>query len=168
MSLLRACRVLALALIVAACGGEPDNINIGAQAPAFETPVLDGEALRFPADTAGRIVVLRFWADWCRFCEPEMRDMEPVYQALREHGVEFLAINAGQSPATVEAFVRKLDISYPVLLDEGSAIARSYGVIGLPTTFFIDGEGVVRGKLLGETTPAVFRAQLDKLLEALR
>jgi peroxiredoxin len=93
-----------------------------------------------------------------------MQDIEKVYQRLKPRGLEVIAINAGQDRKTVAAFMQKIGVSYPALLDEESAIAKSYGVVGLPTTYFVDARGVVRVKLIGESDEAGFeRAALELL-----
>ena len=154
---------LLIVFLLAACGGEPPpKLNTGAAAPAFRTQRADGAAIDFPAAYAGKPVVLRFWADWCKFCEPEMKLIDTVRQ--RHTGLEVLAVNAGQDKATVDAFMRKLGVGYPAALDESSKIAKSYGVVGLPTTYFIDGQGVVRGKIVGEADEAMFERQVKALL----
>jgi peroxiredoxin len=156
---------LLLALLLAACSAEPPaKLNIGDAAPAFAAKRLDGEAVQVPGAYAGRPLVIRFWADWCKFCEGEMKGIEPVYQRHKDRGVEVLAVNAGQDRATVAAFVGKLGISYPALLDEDAATARRYGVVGLPTTYFIDRQGVVRAKVVGEADAATFERRLLELL----
>jgi len=154
------------ALLLAACGSETPKakINIGSTAPAFQTSRIDGAAEQFPSAYAGKALVVRFWADWCKFCEGEMKAIEPVYRA-NQGKLQVLAINAGQDKATVSAFMAKLGVSYPALLDENSAIARSYGVVGLPTTFFIDGQGIVRGKIVGEADEATFARHVQELLQ---
>jgi cytochrome c biogenesis protein CcmG/thiol:disulfide interchange protein DsbE len=113
---------------------------------------------------AGKPLVIRFWADWCKFCEGEMQAIDKVYRRLKPRGLEVIAINAGQDGKTVAAFMQKIGVSYPALLDENSAIAKSYGVVGLPTTYFVDARGVVRVKLIGESDEAAFeRAALELL-----
>lgn len=158
--------ILIAALLLAACGSETPkaNINIGSPAPAFQTSRIDGAAEQFPAAYAGKAVVVRFWADWCKYCEGEMRAIEPVYQANKGK-LQVLAINAGQDKATINAFIKKIGVTYPALLDENSAIARSYGVVGLPTTFFIDSQGTVRGKIVGEADEATFTRHVQELLK---
>jgi peroxiredoxin len=153
-----------IALLLAACGGEPPaKLNIGDAAPAFQTTRPDGAAVAFPADYRGRPVVLRFWADWCKFCEGEMKIIDTVRQ--RHDGLAVLAMNAGQDKATVTAFMDKLGVGYPAALDAESKIARRYGVVGLPTTYLIDGAGVVRGKIVGEADEAMFERQVAVLLK---
>ena len=157
--------LLIATLLLAACGNEAPkaNINIGSIAPTFQTFRADGGAEHFPAAYFGKPLVIRFWADWCKYCEGEMKAIETVYQANKGK-LQVLAINAGQDKATINAFIRKIGVTYPALLDENSAIARSYGVVGLPTTFFIDGKGIVRGKIVGEADEATFARHVQELL----
>mgnify|MGYP000930848730 CR=1 FL=1 len=154
-----------LLLLVAACGGDTPaaKLNVGQVAPAFETTHADGRPARVAA-WAGKPLVIRFWADWCKFCEGERQAIEKVYQRLKPRGLEVIAINAGQDARTVTAFMQKIGVSYPALLDESSSIAKAYGVVGLPTTYFVDARGVVRVKLIGEADGAAFeRAALELL-----
>jgi peroxiredoxin len=155
---------LAALLLLAACSNEPPpKVSRGDTAPAFETVRLDGTRAQFPADFAGRPVVIRFWADWCKYCEGEMKDIEPIYRREKVRGLEVLAVNAGQDRATASAFVGKLGISYPALLDEDATIAKRYGVTGLPTTYFIDRQGRIAAKQIGEMTAAAFEQRVTEL-----
>lgn len=155
---------LLCAFLLASCGGEPPaKLNTGDAAPPFKTQRLDGAPIDFPAAYAGKPVVLRFWADWCKFCEPEMKLIDTVRK--RYAGLEVLAVNAGQDKATIEAFMKKLGVSYPAAMDEDSKIARRYGVVGLPTTYMIDGQGIVRGKIVGESDEAMFERYLGQLMK---
>ncbi|UCV26875.1 TlpA family protein disulfide reductase [Ferribacterium limneticum] len=158
--------LLILALFLSACGKEAPkaNVNIGSIAPTFQTFRADGGAEHFPAAYFGKPLVIRFWADWCKYCEGEMKAIETVYQANKGK-LQVLAINAGQDKATINAFIKKIGVTYPALLDENSAIARSYGVVGLPTTFFIDSKGIVRGKIVGEADEATFARHVQELLQ---
>ncbi len=155
-----------LVCILAACGGEPPaKLNTGDVAPTFQTVRLDGMAAHFPAAWAGKPVVVRFWADWCKFCEGEMQSIEKVWQRHKGKGLEVIAINAGQDRKTVAAFIQKIGVTYPALLDEQAEIAKRYGVVGLPTTYFVDGTGIVRGKVIGEADEATFERHVLELLK---
>ena len=94
-----------------------------------------------------------------------MKAIENVYQRHRGKGLQVLAINAGQDKPAVAAFIKKIGVTYPALLDEKSKIARAYGVVGLPTTYFVDGQGIVRGKVVGEADEATFERQVVELLK---
>lgn len=157
---------LATLLLLTACGGKPPaKLNVGDVAPTFQTLRLDGMAAHFPAAWAGRPVVIRFWADWCKYCEGEMKQIEAVYQRHKGKGLQVIAINTGQDRKTVAAFVQKIGITYPALLDEHSKIAKSYGVVGLPTTYFVDARGIVRAKVIGDADEATFERHALELMK---
>lgn len=155
--------VLCAALLTACSSEPPAKLNIGDAAPAFKTLQLDGTSVDFPAAYAGKPVVLRFWADWCKYCEGEMKVIDVVRQ--RHAGLSVLAVNAGQDRETVAAFMQKLGVGYPAALDESSKVAKSYGVVGLPTTYLIDAQGMVRGKIVGEADEAMFERHVQALLK---
>ena len=154
--------VLGLALTLAAgCDQAPLLVRTGMQAPAFTLPRLQGGTAAFPGDYPGRVVAIRFWADWCPYCYQEMRDLGPTAARLAPRGLVVVAVNAGQERAKVDAFVAKLGIGYPVLVDETGATARAYGVSALPTTFFVAADDW-KGMILGQ-----FRAQALQTINGL-
>ncbi|MFZ1827759.1 MAG: TlpA disulfide reductase family protein [Candidatus Competibacteraceae bacterium] len=139
-------------------------IKNGASAPQFILERLDGARARFPEQYQGQVVVLRFWADWCPYCHSEMQALEPFYRQYRGQGLAILAINVMQPPETVRTFIEKLDISYEALLDRQGEVMRRYQVVGLPTTYLIDRKGVVRARIIGESTPEALTQALSGLL----
>lgn len=146
------------------CGDPAPRLENGAVVPAFTLEDLSQRPIDFPAQAKGQVVALRFWADWCPFCESEMTQLEPVYRRYKDRGLRILAVNVRQDPGTAERFVRRLGISYETLLDVDGRVSRDYGVIGLPTTFFIDRDGRLHAKVLGESTPEVFERIVAELL----
>lgn len=157
---------LPLILLLAACGGPdtPAPVN-GQLAPAFQLNSLVGGTLTVPGSVTGKVVAIRFWADWCPYCRKEMAELQPVYARLHERGLEILAVNVAQDAETARRFVEPLGITYPVLLDPDGATARAYGVKALPITWLVDARGVVRGKIVGEATPEVFERKVLELLD---
>jgi cytochrome c biogenesis protein CcmG/thiol:disulfide interchange protein DsbE len=105
---MRSLLLIPLLLLLAACGGDssPAKLNIGMVAPAFDARHVDGMPAR-AATWAGKPLVIRFWADWCKFCEGEMQAIDKVYRRLKPRGLEVIAINAGQDGKTVAAFMQK-------------------------------------------------------------
>lgn len=164
MTLLRSLGCLLLLALLAGCEQELPMIKNGASAPQFILERLDGARARFPEQYQGQVVVLRFWADWCPYCHSEMQALEPFYRQYRGQGLAILAINVMQPPETVRTFIEKLDISYEALLDRQGEVMRRYQVVGLPTTYLIDRKGVVRARIIGESTPEALTQALSGLL----
>ena len=163
--ILRALVSLLAALALAGCGEKrTEALKPNQPAPAFTLPRLDQGPLNFPSDLAGKPVVVRFWADWCPYCRKEMKLIEAVYQRHKGSGLTVLAVNVSQDPDTVRKFMDSLEVSYPALLDEKSEVARTYGVVALPTTVFVGRDGRVRQKILGEADEAAFEAAVKGLL----
>lgn len=155
---------VSLLLLVACDSTVPTGVKISAPAPAFSLQRLNGPSVRFPEDYQGKVVVIRFWADWCAFCRAEMTALEPVYRQYRERGLVILAVNVMQPLETVQRFVKELGISYEVLLDLQGEVTRRYQVMGLPMTFIVDRGGIIRARILGESTPEVFTKAITEWL----
>lgn len=156
---------VALALLLVGCGEESAKApRAGEVLRPFASQTLAGAPLNLPEAVAGKVVVLSFWTTWCAFCKDEMSAIEPLWRAEQGRGLMVLAVNAGQKPGDIEKFVSELGITYPVLLDPDSKIARSYGVTGLPMTFIVGRDGVVRHRILGEADAAGFRKMVEGLL----
>jgi peroxiredoxin len=93
-----------------------------------------------------------------------MPELEAYYQQHQEDGFVVLAVNTQESPDTVAAFLGEHDFTFPVLLDPDGEVMREYGVLGLPTSFFIDRDGVMRGVWIGQLSPARLKELVDPLL----
>ncbi len=125
----------------------------GTPAPDFELPNLTGETVSL-SEHRGRIVLLNFWATWCKPCVKEMPAMQKVYEELRDQGFVVLAINELEDEAKVRAHISEHGHTFPVLLDQNNRVANMYGVRGLPVSVFVDESGrvteYVKGGLLTE------------------
>ena len=111
-------------------------------APSLVLEDIDGRRHRL-SDLRGQVVVVNFWATWCPPCIAEMPAIQRMYDALRDHGLAVLAVNAGQSAEAIRRFVTDFEptLTFPLLRDaDGDAFAQ-WGVRGLPQTFVVDGAG---------------------------
>lgn len=140
---------------------------IGSPAPDFELPTLGAQAFRL-SDQRGKWVVLNFWATWCAPCRHEMPVLQALHaspsEAARALGsVVVIAVNRDESAAAVQAFLADLSLSLPVALDKGGRVSNRYGILSLPITYFIDPEGIVRGRHIGELTTELLDQTLRKL-----
>ena len=89
------------------------------------------------------------WATWCPPCREEMPYMQQIHEEWSGRGLVLLAIDVGESPAQVESFMQSHNLSLPVLLDTKKNVAQKYNISGIPTTFFIDKDGVIQEKIIG-------------------
>ncbi|MBI1298079.1 redoxin domain-containing protein [bacterium] len=129
-----------------------DNANtspeVGAFAPDFSLISLDGEELRL-SDYRGKPVIVNFWATWCPPCRAEMPALEEIWTQYDEN-VVILGVDQGESPQLVAHFTRvQVPVTFPILLDIDHSIGDGYWVRSLPTTFFIDPDGVIQDIHIG-------------------
>lgn len=110
------------------------------------------------SDLRGQPVFLNFWATWCGPCKIEMPAMEQFH---REAGPNLRILAVGQTPWETQeqlaAFAKQRGLTFPILYDGGAA-ADAYGVVGVPTSFFIDGDGIIRAAYPGALSDEKMRA----------
>jgi cytochrome c biogenesis protein CcmG/thiol:disulfide interchange protein DsbE len=132
-------------------------------APEFRLATLDGREVRL-SDYRGRPVIVNFWASWCIPC----RDEFPLFVGARaEHagdGLEILGIVHEDSSDAAAAFARQMGAAWPLLLDPDQAAWKAYQGIGVPSTYFIDRQGIVRATSLGPVLSSALPGQLARIL----
>ncbi len=134
-------------------------------APPPEVPFVDGDGMtRTLADFKGNGVVLNFWATWCVPCVAEMPALDAFYKENRGRGFELLAVNMGQDAATVGNARRRVEVSFPMLADPLKIATQRYGVIGAPTSFIVDGDGVVVERIDGPLSARDLQRKIGGLL----
>jgi peroxiredoxin len=133
----------------------------------FAGDLLNGGKITL-AQQAGKVVVINFWATWCGPCTTETPQFDSVYRAYKSKGVQFIGIDAKDSPSSkAKAFVKDNDISYPIVYDEQSETALRLGKIPalyFPFTVLIDKSGKVAGVYLQSMTAKDLEPVLNKLL----
>lgn len=142
---------------------------VGHLAPIFTGATPDGETFNLDEiidrqGESGQPLILNFWASWCGPCRIEMPHFERV--SLKYDGqAMILGINQGEPAETIAKFGNNTHVTYPLLVDPGNEINRKYGVANLPTTIFIDADGVVQEVFVGTMSQAVLEDKLNALLE---
>lgn len=141
----------------------PDNLPglwVGEKAPDFELKTLDGKTVKL-SDYRGKKVILNFWATWCPPCKAEMPDIQKYYNEADDN-VEILAVNIDPQ-YDVKKFVRDANVTFPVLLDSKDEVNTLYKILTIPTTYFIDGEGIIRSKHLSVMTTEIIREHIKNM-----
>ncbi len=148
-------------------GTEP--VDRGSPAPAFSLPRLEGEPLVL-AELRGRVVLVNFWATWCKPCEEEMPSMQRLYETHGPAGFELLAVSvdAAKDRDEVAAFRERYGLTFPILLDPDQVVSRRYQSFRFPETLLIDREGIVVERYVGprEWDHPAYVERIGRLLEA--
>ena len=135
------------ALFIAACGEKP-VATVGKPAPGFDTVDLQGE-VRSLADLKGKVVFVNFWATWCAPCRQEMPSMQRLYERMPKDKFAMIALFNNDRKTVVKNFVSQLGLTFPIWSDEFNSAGVKYGLTGLPETFIVDKQGVIREKFIG-------------------
>ena len=134
-------------------------IQLGLEAPNFTFPDLNGQRVTL-FDHRGKVVLVNIWATWCPPCRQEMPSMQRLYEKFRGKNLEILAISIDSNGReAADPFMRKIDLTFPVLLDPKETIKPLYGITGVPESFIVDKEGILVKKIIGPidwATPEVF------------
>jgi peroxiredoxin len=121
---------------------------IGGPAPEVALTDLQGREVHL-SDFRGKVVLLNFWATWCKPCKEEMPAMQASYDKLRDKGFVVLAINELEDTERVAEHIRTHRHTFPVVMDHKNKVANHYGVVGLPASFLVDPQGIVRERIAG-------------------
>ena len=132
-------------------------------APDFKLVLLDGNNFQL-ADHKGKPIFINFFASWCLPCKDEMPAIEKIASAYQPKGVVFLAISTDDTESSAKEFVKKYGVTIPVGIDKSTDIQKAYGLYGIPTTYFIDKQGMVNYFHSGTVTEELMQHELDKLL----
>ena len=117
-------------------------------APDFALKDIDGNTVRLE-DLKGKVVLLNFWATWCPSCRFEMPSMEALHKELSSQGLVVLAVALRESAEDVRSFYNEHRLSFFALLDHDAEVSELYEIWSLPTTFVINRNGYVLGKVIG-------------------
>jgi len=158
--------VLAALIALLLSADAPAPVGRGAPAPAFELPALGGGPPVGIEQLRGEIVLLNFWATWCEPCKEEMPAMERLYRAIGGRDFELLAVSVDEDQATVEAFVKQLGITFPVLLDASKQVATTYQTFRYPESLLIGRDGVILERYVGpkDWDADAYRDRIQRLL----
>lgn len=152
-----------LALVAAACaprdassggGDTPGRVEIGAPAPSYRTTSLDGDSVSLDAQR-GKVVLLNVWATWCHPCRAEIPELQAIHDRYQARGLELVgvSVDADGSDDNIRGFMQEFRMTYPVWRDPGERVSTQFLVLGVPATFLIDREGVLRWRKTGPIQP---------------
>jgi len=159
---------IAVAAVLAFFAGSsvPPPVDRGIRAPDFSLPRLGGDRFVDLESLRGKVVLVNFWATWCKPCEDEMPAMERLYRTLGGPDFELLAISVDDDRAAVEGFAQRLGLSFPILLDPEQQTAAAYQTFRFPESLLVGRDGVVVERYIGSKAwdAAAYVARIRRLL----
>jgi len=151
----------------ATTGGLIPSPREGFLAPDFTLELLGGGQVTL-SELRGKGVVINLWASWCPPCRAEMPAIQQVYEKAKGRGLAVLAVNTTfqDSERDAAAFIQELGLTFLVPLDRDGTVSRQYQLRALPSTFFVDREGVIRKVIIGgPMSEATIQTAVEEILE---
>lgn len=151
-----ACCVLAAGCSGGESGGSGSRarVDVGLPVPAYTAMSLAGDTVSL-AGQRGKVVLLNVWATWCHPCRDEIPELQGIHEKYRARGLELVGVSVDTDGAdeTIREFMRDYNMTYPVWRDPGERVSAQFHIVGVPTTFLIDREGVLRWRKTGPIKP---------------
>jgi peroxiredoxin len=161
--------LLLAACVLAGCGKKPrsEAPEVGARVPAYAAASLAGDSVRL-GDLRGQPVLLNVWATWCPPCREEMPALEQLSKDYAPRGLRVVgvSVDAASDDAAVQHFIKENGITFTILRDPDEAVVRLFRAPGVPATFLIGPDGVLRRQWIGRIDPgsASVRGAVDRVL----
>ena len=125
-----------------------DSAQVVQPAPAFSLKDMKGNIVTLES-FKGKVVFLNFWAPWCQSCKEELPDIDALHKKYSSRGFTVLSICIERSESVVSKYLQKRQVSFPVLVDKNGEVADTYRFSGLPASFLIGKDGIIRHKHIG-------------------
>lgn len=139
-------------------------VRVGDQVPNFTLTTFEGETINL-TDLQGKVVVLNFWASWCKPCEQEAADLEAAWRDYQPDGqVVFLGVDYVDTEPEARGYLEKFGITYPNGPDLGTRVSQAFRIRGVPETYVIDQKNVLQYVQIG---PFVSKAQIIAIIDPL-
>lgn len=156
--------LLVLGFAVAACSKaenvktdsvvDDGRVEVGARAPSYATVSLNGDSVSL-AGQRGKVVLLNIWATWCHPCRTEIPELRQIHARYRDRGLELIGVSVDSDGTddAIRQFMTDFQMTFPVWRDPGERISARFLAVGVPATFLIDREGILRWRKTGPIAP---------------
>jgi cytochrome c biogenesis protein CcmG, thiol:disulfide interchange protein DsbE len=135
------------------------------EAPALELPKLGAGGTASLADYRGQVVVLNFWASWCKPCREESPLLERWHRSMRDRGGTVLGVDMYDVTGPAQDFIDEYGLTYPMLKDKDGKGVEQFGVVAYPETFVIDRQGRIAAVARGPVDEQFMQRSVAPLLE---
>lgn len=154
--------ICSIGILCSGCCAVKVSAEVGAQAPDFSLPTIDGDTITL-SDLRGQPVVLTFWYTRCDWCKHQMPFFQTAHEEMGQE-IKIIAIDIGESGSLIQQFAENNGYTFTFALDYDGSVMSAYDVQGTPTNFFIDEDGIIQNIVIGAYE---FEYQLMEALEDL-
>jgi peroxiredoxin len=155
--------LIGFALYQAVEQGESKKPEVGDEAPNFTLITLDGKEMSLK-DLRGKAVMLNFWGTWCAPCREEMPAMQKAYEKYKDNGFEIVAINIAETDVAASSFAKQYGLTFPIWMDRDREAVRLYGIGPIPSSFFLDPNGVITKRVEGPLDVSQLELYINPIL----
>lgn len=146
-----------------------DRVEVGAPAPGYATVSLAGDSVSLAAQK-GKVVLLNVWATWCHPCRSEIPELRAIHDRYKARGLELVgvSVDADGADQNIRAFMKEFDMTYPIWRDPDERVSTQFLVIGVPATFLVDRQGILRWRKTGAILPndSTLSAAIERALSS--
>ena len=168
--MLRKC-VIAAAVSLAGCANDSSDqtrgVQLGKPVPDYSAVTMSGDSVSL-AGQRGKVVLLNVWATWCHPCRAEIPELREIHAAYQSRGFQVVgvSIDADGSEETIREFADEFEMQYPIWLDPGERVSSRFLIVGVPESFLIDKDGVLRWRKIGPIAPGdtTLKAAIERAL----
>ena len=171
-------RVMLATLVIVAAGcatneKQPSDtgdgrVEVGMAAPSYGTVSLNGDSVSLKAER-GKVVLLNVWATWCHPCRSEIPELRAIHAAYQQRGLELIGVSVDTegNDENIRQFMKEFQMTFPVWRDPDERISTKFFTIGVPATFLIDKQGILRWRKTGPIAPhdSTLKAAIERALE---
>jgi cytochrome c-type biogenesis protein len=151
----------------AGAASETPRVAIGAPAPAYRTIALGGDSVSLEQQR-GKVVLLNVWATWCHPCRAEIPELQAIHAKYASRGLALVGVSVDNDGADddIRAFTQEFKMSYPIWRDPDERVSAQFMLVGVPATFLIDRQGILRWRKTGPIAPGdtSLSAAIDRAL----
>ncbi len=140
--------VFCLSIFISSCKQEPSTLKAGDIAPDFSLVDRQGKTWTL-SELRGQVVFINFWATWCPPCLKELPSMQNLYKKISKDKFKMLAVLNKYKPVLADFVANQKGLTFTILDDEQNVVGAKYFLTGLPETFIVDKQGIIREKVIG-------------------
>ncbi|MDQ6611769.1 MAG: TlpA family protein disulfide reductase [Gemmatimonadota bacterium] len=144
------------------------RVEVGVAAPSYATVSLNGDSVSLKAER-GKVVLLNVWATWCHPCRSEIPELLAIHAAYQQRGLELIGVSVDTdgNDDNIRQFMKEFQMTFPIWRDPDERISTKFLTVGVPSTFLIDKQGILRWRKTGPIAPhdSTLKAAIERALE---